>query len=139
MGISFKFTKQVGPNLKQVGLLLVKFQKIVPNKRVGWKICYSLEWKKCKNDNRVYSFIWHPRVREYWIFYSFLKAGIFSKYILVFVIIINTIIHFEKKLPFNDFFWKFYSLKNFWKDSKSFTLNHFTSKYIRCHKFGLLL
>ena len=21
-----------------------------------------LEWKKCKNDNRVYSFTWHPRV-----------------------------------------------------------------------------
>ena len=62
MGISFKFTKQVGPNLKQVGLLLMEFQKLVPNKRVGWKICYLLEWKKCKNDNRVYSFIWHPRV-----------------------------------------------------------------------------
>ena len=42
--------KQVGPNkrvgwrkkavnLKQVGLLLVEFQKIVPNKQVGWKIC----------------------------------------------------------------------------------------------------
>ena len=62
VGILCKFIKQVGPNLKQVGLLLVEFQKIVPNKRVGWKICYLLEWKKCKNDNRVYSFIRHPRV-----------------------------------------------------------------------------
>ena len=45
-----KFLKQVGPNkrvrwmkkainLKQVGLLLVEFQKIVPNKQAGWKIC----------------------------------------------------------------------------------------------------
>ena len=45
-----KFLKQVGPNkrvgwrkkavnLKQVGLLLVEFQKIVPNKQVEWKIC----------------------------------------------------------------------------------------------------
>ena len=65
MGILCKFIKQVGPNLKQVGLLLANFQKIVPNKRVGWKICYLLEWKKCKNDNRVYSFIWHPRVHKY--------------------------------------------------------------------------
>ena len=62
MGIFSKFIKQVGHNLKQVGLLLVEFQKILPNKRVGCKICYLLEWKKCKNDNRVYSFIWHPRV-----------------------------------------------------------------------------
>ena len=47
-----KFLKQVGPNkrvrwrkkavnLKRVGLLLVEFQKIVPNKQVGWKICLS--------------------------------------------------------------------------------------------------
>ena len=42
VGILCKFIKHVGPNLKQVGLLL--------------------EWKKCKNDNRVYSFIRHPRV-----------------------------------------------------------------------------
>ena len=63
MGILCKFIKQVGPNLKHVGLLLMEFQKLVPNKRVGWKICYLLEWKKCKNDNRVYSFIWHPRVK----------------------------------------------------------------------------
>ena len=62
MGILCKFIKQVGPNLKQVGLLLVEFQKIVPNKWVGWKICYLLEWKKCKNDNREYLFIWHSRV-----------------------------------------------------------------------------
>ena len=45
-----KFHKQVGPkkqigwgfffeNLKRVFLLLVEFQKKVPNKRVGWKIC----------------------------------------------------------------------------------------------------
>ena len=65
MDILHKFLKQVGPNkqvgwrkkavnLKQVGLLLVEFQKIVPNKQVGWK--------KCKNANRVDSFIWHPRV-----------------------------------------------------------------------------
>jgi len=27
-----------------------------------------LEWKKCKNDNRVYSFIWHPRVLIFFLF-----------------------------------------------------------------------
>ena len=52
MDILCKFIKQVGPNkqeggkavnLKQVGLLLVEFQKIVPNKRVGWKICHLIE------------------------------------------------------------------------------------------------
>ena len=47
MDILCKFLKQVGPNkrvggrkkavnLKQVGLLLVEFQKIGHNKRVGW-------------------------------------------------------------------------------------------------------
>jgi hypothetical protein len=54
MDISCEFLKQVGLNKWQVGLLLVEFQKIVPNKQVGWK--------KCKNANRVDSFIWHPRV-----------------------------------------------------------------------------
>ena len=50
MDILRKFIKQVGPNkqarwrkkavdLKQVGLLLVEFQKIVANKQVEWKIC----------------------------------------------------------------------------------------------------
>ena len=50
MDVLCKFLKQVGPNkevgrrkkavnLKRVGLLLVEFQKIVPNKQVGWKIC----------------------------------------------------------------------------------------------------
>ena len=48
MDILRKFLKQVGPNkrvgwrkkavnLKRVGLLLVEFQKIVPNKQVEWK------------------------------------------------------------------------------------------------------
>ena len=50
MNISRKFLIQVGPNkrvewrkkamnLKRVGLLLVEFEKLVPNKLVGWKIC----------------------------------------------------------------------------------------------------
>jgi hypothetical protein len=48
-------------NIKQ-GLLKVEFQKIVPNKRVGWKFANEVGWKKCENGNRVDSFIWHPRV-----------------------------------------------------------------------------
>ena len=47
MDVLRKFLKQIGPNkrgkkavnLKRVGLLLVEFQKIVPNKQVGRKIC----------------------------------------------------------------------------------------------------
>ena len=61
MDILHKFLKQVGPNkrvgwrkkavtFKQVGLLLVEFQKIVPNKQV----------KNGKFSNRVDLFIWHP-------------------------------------------------------------------------------
>ena len=79
MGILRKFIKQVGPDFKQVGLLFVEFQKIVPNKRVGWKIYYLLEWKKCKNGNRVYSFIWHPRVSMIQQFHEFFESlfGVF--------------------------------------------------------------
>ena len=57
-----KFLKQVGPNKQRVGLLLVEFQKIVPNKQVGWKIANPVGWKKCENANRIDSFIWHSRV-----------------------------------------------------------------------------
>ena len=40
-------------NLRQVGLLLVEFKKIVPT------LLSKLDGKFA---NRVYSFIWHPRV-----------------------------------------------------------------------------
>ena len=64
MDILCKILKQVGPNkrvgwskkavkLKQVGLLLVEFKKIVPT------LLSKLDGKFA---NRVYSFIWHPGV-----------------------------------------------------------------------------
>ena len=62
MEILCKFLKQVGPNKCRVGLLLVEFQKRVPNKQVGWKFANRVGWKKCVNANQVDSFIWHPRV-----------------------------------------------------------------------------
>ena len=65
MGILSKFHKQVGLNKGNS-------RKAVPNRRVGWKICWSsgvekvrVGWENYENANCVESFIWHLRVVTY--------------------------------------------------------------------------